>query len=332
MQAQPTPMVMAGRDKATGQRVWLVQSTSGTKAAGHLVFHILTWDESAAAWVCPCLSRKPCIHMRLASDASKAEQQRADAAFDALTSPQKEQFYYTDDTGLRACNACGCQDDECMCLTNDYDDSNPRREEMEVTMKAEPMPVQAAQDVEAAKGITKQQVKLARAIEASGVASFADAARQMRYMNQETSRSDRMIYWARIEGMKRKMAEVSEAQASHPTEVFVRDLKVGDCFKLDHLYWYCVQDVLVIDGAVSACLCKSIAGTHVFIETDWVITPMDSEAWHTEYARVREVKRPFHKETEPIMARNDTGPRWLMGGMTKTAPSLVLAERQREAM
>jgi hypothetical protein len=78
-------MVMAGHDKVTGQRVWAVQSTSRSKAKGFPVFHVLTWIANDARWACPCESRKPCVHMRFASEASQREQERIDAAFDALT-------------------------------------------------------------------------------------------------------------------------------------------------------------------------------------------------------------------------------------------------------
>jgi len=83
-QPQVEMMIMACTDKS-GQRVWAVQSTSLTKKNGFPTFHLVTWDASAASWQCPCQSRKPCIHMRFASEASRMEQQRIDAAFDALT-------------------------------------------------------------------------------------------------------------------------------------------------------------------------------------------------------------------------------------------------------
>jgi hypothetical protein len=82
--AQVEMMIMACTDKA-GQRVWAVQSTSQTKKNGFPKFHLVTWDFEAASWVCPCPARKPCIHMKFASEASKREQERIDAAFDALT-------------------------------------------------------------------------------------------------------------------------------------------------------------------------------------------------------------------------------------------------------
>jgi hypothetical protein len=104
--------IMACTDKA-GERVWAVQSTTLTKRNGFPTFHLVTWNASTSAWECPCQSRKPCVHMRFASEASRIEQQRADAVFDALTGPYP-----------------------------DYDDSNPQREAVEATMRGyEPLTI-----------------------------------------------------------------------------------------------------------------------------------------------------------------------------------------------
>jgi hypothetical protein len=90
MKTQNELMIMACTDKS-GQRVWAVQSTSQTKKNGFPTFHLVTWNASTASWDCPCQSRKPCVHMCFASNASKREQERIDAAFDALTAPKDEE-------------------------------------------------------------------------------------------------------------------------------------------------------------------------------------------------------------------------------------------------
>jgi hypothetical protein len=189
MKAQQTQlMVMKAHEKGQNRLCWAVQSTSGTKTNGYPTFHIVTWDEASSSWVCPCPARKPCIHMRLASEASQDEQQRIDAAFDALTATKGDE----EDRPLCAtcckviereegtCIDCGeplhfacvdhgrcsnCQEwswgtgetlgdieaerviygDDEMAIEDapqqypDYDDSNPRRDELEVLMKAEPI-------------------------------------------------------------------------------------------------------------------------------------------------------------------------------------------------
>lgn len=138
-------MIMACTDKS-GQRVWAVQSTSQTRANGFPTFHLVTWDASKAAWSCPCQSRKPCIHMRFASEASRREQQQVDAAFDALN-PYLTCYVCGGEAGIYrdCCKKVVCT--PCFYAAHketepqypDYDDSNPRRDELEVTMKAEPI-------------------------------------------------------------------------------------------------------------------------------------------------------------------------------------------------
>lgn len=129
--AQQELMVMRGTSKATGQRVWAVQSTSGSKAAGCPVFHILHWDEASASWVCPCPARKPCVHMRLASEASKADVERDAALLAEIEQEDSWQRFPSVDAMFDALTG-PCPD---------YDDSNPRRDELEVVMKAEPIAV-----------------------------------------------------------------------------------------------------------------------------------------------------------------------------------------------
>lgn len=80
-QKSALPM-MRCTDKATGERIWAVRSSSQSLMKNREVFHLVRWDAQAVRWVCQCPARKPCIHIRQAAQASRDEhnerQQEAD--------------------------------------------------------------------------------------------------------------------------------------------------------------------------------------------------------------------------------------------------------------